>query len=201
MCKNPEQNEMQAQLKEVWDRAREMIKNENDLINQRLSWMFAAQAFLFAALMVGVKATVDSLDWCTRVLIMLFLLPVIYVGFLSSLAAFRLVRDANAQREFAAGYWKRRSKKLLGLVQEKELEKENSEADEKFKEKIFTKGFPERVHGEDLRTKDFGFLGKVPGVECFTRDHTFPLIMSYAWAAVIVLWLVWFGKTLSYLFC
>jgi hypothetical protein len=32
---------------------REVIRNENDLINQRLSWMFAAQAFLFAALLVG----------------------------------------------------------------------------------------------------------------------------------------------------
>lgn len=193
MCEKNEKKQTYEQLKETWDRAREMIKNENELINQRLSWMFAAQAFLFAAFLIGVNAAVDPAiqDTLDRILIVFFLLPVIYVGFLSSLTAYRMVRDANNQREFAESYWKRLSRKILQLP-----ELQGDSTDRKFEEKIFSFGIPERIHGVNLMTKCFGPLSKIPGSKLFTRDHTFPKVISYTWFVMLILWIVLILKSI-----
>ena len=193
MCEKNEKNQTHSQLKEAWDRAREMIKHENELINQRLSWMFAAQAFLFAAFLIGVKAAVgqgiqDTLD---RILMVFFLLPVIYLGLFSSLTSYRMVRDANKQRKFAESYWKRFSRKILQLS-----ELQEGFTDGQFEKKIFSFGFPERIQGENLTTECFGLLSKIPGAKLFTRDHTFPKVFSYTWVVMLILWLVLILKLL-----
>jgi len=219
MCEKNEKEQIYSQLKEVWDRAREMIKHENELVNQRLSWMFAAQAFLFAAFLMGVKAAVDPdiQDTLNRILMLFFLLPIICLGLFSSLTAYRMVRDANDQREFAASYWKRVSREILGLSESKEdssgskSEPKNSKdgfsecireknlsgselqedsTDRQFEEKIFSFGIPERIHGINLKTKCFGLFSKLPGAKFFTRDHTFPKVISYTWVVMLMLWLV-----------
>lgn len=193
MCEKNEKKQTYEQLKETWDRAREMIKHENELINQRLSWMFAAQAFLFAAFLIGVKAAVDPdiQDTLDRILMVFFLLPVIYLGLFSSLTSYRMVRDANKQRKFAESYWMRLSRKILQLP---ELQEDST--DRQFEKKIFSIGFPEHIQGENLTTECFGLLSKLPGAELFTRDHTFPKVFSYTWIVMFVLWLVLILKLL-----
>ncbi|MBW8041107.1 MAG: hypothetical protein FVQ85_14045 [Planctomycetes bacterium] len=199
MCKTNEKKQTCSQLKEAWDRAREMIKHENELINQRLSWMFAAQAFLFAAFLIGVKAAVDPdiEDTLDRVLMVFFLLPVIYLGLFSSLTSYRMVRDANIQREFAESYWKRLSRKILKLPElPRATELQKDSMDDKFVQEIFSFGFPERIQGENLTTECFGLFSKIPGAKFLTRDHTFPKVFSYTWVVMLILWLVLILKLL-----
>ena len=184
---NHELPEIQIQLAAAWDRAREIIKSENDLINQRLSWLFAAQAFLFAGLLVGVQTSIDP-ETAHHGLVMFFLLPVIFVGLISAMAATRMVRDANEQRLFAARFWAQRVQVLLDVPRESKGES----ADESIEKRLLQHGFPGRIQGNDLGTNEFGLLQHIPGAHRFTRDHTFPQVLSYAWVAIFFLWFLLF---------
>ena len=47
---------MEKEVNEIYDRYRQELAHEDSLINQRLSWYFVAQTFLFATLGVSIKA-------------------------------------------------------------------------------------------------------------------------------------------------
>ncbi len=61
---------------------RSQIEHEDNLINQRLSWFIAAQAFLFTAYAILLNAPTDvrAQKFATQQNLLLFLVPVVAIG-------------------------------------------------------------------------------------------------------------------------
>jgi len=131
----------------------------------------------------------DALD---RTLTVFFLLPLIYVGLISSLTAFRMARDADKQRRLAARYWYHLSSEKLQLP-----EPQDDDLDPEFVKGILNNDFPERVHGKDYGTDDLGLFPKILRVAHFTRDHRFPKVISYTWVAMFILWIMLLLKSVD----
>jgi len=76
---------LEKEVNEIYNRYRQELSHEDSLINQRLSWYFVAQAFLFATLGVSVKEKsaalaiiVMSVGLCTSLLTLISIAAAIF---------------------------------------------------------------------------------------------------------------------------
>ena len=91
-----------SQLQRAWENARELITQENDLVNHRITAWLSIQAFLFAALILAAVSLASDNSKDYRWLIALLALIVCVVGYVSCVriepairAAYRHVNATN----------------------------------------------------------------------------------------------------------
>jgi ABC-type sugar transport system permease subunit len=90
-----------------WDRVREQIVHEDDLIHQRMTWLITANAFLFGGFFLVLQAMKGQPTETALVLplaqLILYILP--FVGMLLSATVWRAVRAAMRQIEKVDQWW------------------------------------------------------------------------------------------------
>ena len=89
---------MDTEMNEVYNRYRQELAHEDSLINQRLNWHFTAQAFLFAALAISMK---ESMDAFTKLTILVGLISSVFilVSVVAAICAFVSCRHYLTQIE------------------------------------------------------------------------------------------------------
>jgi hypothetical protein len=106
---------------EYYQIVRSQIEHEDNLINQRLSWFVAAQAFLFSAyaILLNAPSEVRLERFATQQKILFFLIPLVAIGasiliYITVVAA--MLAMANLRR-LLEGYMKEEESALLPPVQ------------------------------------------------------------------------------------
>ena len=93
--------------KEKFDVARELIRHEDGLVNNRVTWLLVFQGFLFTAFVNGIKLydQAKCRPW-TAACVTIGLVLIGLLGIASSLTALNVVRIAFEQMDQVKTWWK-----------------------------------------------------------------------------------------------
>jgi hypothetical protein len=92
-------------MQKAWENARELIRQENDLVNHRLTAWLSIQAFLFAAFMVGAVSFSADAAKGYRWITILFTLVITFVGFVSCRIIEPAIRAAYRHVHAVSIWW------------------------------------------------------------------------------------------------
>lgn len=95
-------------LKERYEFAREHLRHEDGLVNQRVTWFLVFQGLLFTALMAAFSLldTEKQFTPDQRLFVQRILLLIMVLGFSSSLVGYSLVRLAYRHMDAVSEWWK-----------------------------------------------------------------------------------------------
>lgn len=94
-------------LLERWHIARDIIKHEDDLYDQRLRSLLTLHGFLFASVAVLVSAATHKDYQAYFIILILFILVSCWVGYRTACRAHEPIQAARKQVAFAALWWTR----------------------------------------------------------------------------------------------
>ncbi len=98
-----------ASLVQDWQRVRSAIEHENDLINQRLTWLLVSQGFIFGAFGVALNKLTEAVhDLALRNDIHALLFALASTGFLTSIFFSRGILTAHLQHNALKLWWEKR---------------------------------------------------------------------------------------------
>ncbi len=94
--------------KEKFDVARELIRHEDGLVNNRVTWLLVLQGFLFTAFVKGIDLydKAKCRPW-TSACVTIGLVAIGLLGIASSMTALNVVRIAFEQMHEVKNWWKR----------------------------------------------------------------------------------------------
>lgn len=93
--------------KDQFDVARELIRHEDGLVNNRVTWLLVLQGFLFTAFVNGVGLYQKTFSRSTAAAVTIGLALICLFGIVSSLVVLNVVQIAFAQMEKVKTWWKK----------------------------------------------------------------------------------------------